>query len=176
MAYTRKSVTAALAIAAVAGIVASTAIIMGMQQAEAQGTKFTRRVAGSWVQASTSHTAEGHEAHQVVNFFSPQQNAVYSGKVTFTSSKGVDIIAYHDVTGQDTTGLKTWVVGDKTYTTTTLLTNVTSGTVDFVGSGLVTHSTASDPYTVAFSAYGWVNRNVPMASAQGQAHGQGMMQ
>jgi hypothetical protein len=176
MTYTGKSVATALAIAVVAGIVASTAIIIAIQQAEAQSTTFTRRVAGSWVQTSSSHNAEGHSTHQVVNFYNPQPNAVYSGKVTFTASKGVDIIAYHDITGQNTTAVKTWKIGDKTYATTTLMTNVTSGTVDFVGSGLLAHSVASDPYTVAYSAYGWGSRNTPMASPQGQAHGQGMMQ
>lgn len=176
MTYSKRSFTTAFAAAIVAGILASTAIIMATQQAEAQSQTFTRRVTGSWVQTSTSHNAEGHSAHQVVNFYTPQPNAVYSGKVTFTASKGVDIIAYHDVTGQDTAGLATWKIEGKTYATTTLMTNVTSGTVDFVGSGLVAHSAASDPYTVAYSAYGWANRNVPMASMQGQAHGQGMMQ
>ena len=177
MTYTKKSVTVALAIAIVAGIVASTAIIVAMQQAEAQTTPFTRRVTGSWVQTSMSHNAVGHSAHQVVNFFNPQPDATYSAKVTFTSSKGVDIIAYHDITGQNASGIKTWKVGDKTYAVTTLMTNVTSGTADFVGSGLLAHSAASDTFTVAYSAYGWANRNVPMAgsmaSEQGQQQGQG---
>jgi|SRR6185503_14202969 len=164
MTHTRKSVATVLAIAVVAGIVASTAIIMAIQVAEAQSTTFIRRVAGSWVQTSSSHNAEGHSAHQVVNFYNPQPNAVYSGKVTFTASKGVDIIAYHDVTGQNITGLKIWKVADKTYATTTLMTNVTSGTVDFVGSGLLAHSAASDPYTVVYSAYGWGNMNTQMSS------------
>lgn len=178
MTYPNRSIVTALAVAVVAGILASTAVIMATQQAEAQSQSFTRRVTGSWVQTSVSHNAEGHSAHQVVHFYNPQPNAVYSGKVTFTASKGVDIIAYYDVTGQNTTGVKTWKVGNKTYATTTLLTNVTSGTVDFVGSGLLAHSASSDPYTVAYSAYGWANRNIPMASAQGQGqgHGQGMMQ
>lgn len=176
MTYSKRSFTTALAVAIVAGILASTAIIMAAQQAEAQNQTLTRRVTGSWVQTSTSHNAEGHSAHQVVNFYTPQPNAVYSGKVTFTASKGVDIIAYYDVTGQDTTGLGTWTIDGKTYATTTLMKNVTAGTVDFVGSGIVAHSPASDSYTVAYSAYGWANRNVPMANMQGQAHGQGMMQ
>lgn len=177
MAYKNRSVVIVVAIAVVAGIVASTAIIMAMQQAEAQTTTFTRRVTGSWVQTSSSHNAEGHSAHQVVNFFNPQADATYSAKVTFTASKGVDIIAYHDITGQNASGIKTWQVGDKTYAVTTLMTNVTSGTVDFVGSGLLAHSAASDPYTVAYSAYGYANRNLPMAasmaSEQGQQNGQG---
>jgi len=171
------SIAMVLAIAVVAGIVASTAIIVAMQQAEAQTAPLTRRVTGNWVQTSTSHNAEGHSAHQVVNFLSPQSDATYTAKVTFTSSKGVDIIAYHDITGQNASGIKSWKVGDKTYAVTTLMTNVTSGTVDFVGSGLLAHSAASDSFTVAYSAYGWANRNVPMASSmaseQGQQHGQG---
>ena len=153
-----------LAIAVVAGIVASTAIIMAIQQAAAPSTTFTRRVTGSWVQTSSPHNAEGHNTHQVVIFFNPQPDAMYSGKVTFTASKGVDIIAYYDVTGQNTTGVKTWKVGDKTYATTTLMSNVTSGTVDFAGSGLLAHSVSSDQYTIAYSAYGWASRNTQLAN------------
>ena len=164
MIRTKNSVTVVVAIAVVAGIVALTAIIMAIQQAEAQSTTFTRRVTGSWVQTSSPHNAEGHNTHQVVIFFNPQPDAMYSGKVTFTASKGVDIIAYYDVTGQNTTGVKTWKVGDKTYATTTLMSNVTSGTVDFAGSGLLAHSVSSDQYTVAYSAYGWASRNTQMAN------------
>ena len=164
MVRSKNQVTAIVAIAVVAGIVASTAIIMAIQQAEAQSATFIRKVTGSWVQTSSPHNAEGHNAHQVVNFFNPQPNAIYNVKVTFTASKGVDIIAYYDVTGQNITGVKTWKVGDNTYATTTLMKNVTSGTVDFVGSGLLAHSTDSDQYTVAYSAYGWANHNVQMTS------------
>jgi hypothetical protein len=172
MTLKNKSVAMVLAIAVVAGIVASTAITVATQQAEAQSTTFTRRVTGSWVQTSIPHNAEGHSAHQVVNFFTPQPDATYSGSVTFTSSKGVDIIAYHDITGQNASGIKTWQIGDKTYAVTTLMTNVTSGTVSFVGSGLVAHSAASDPYTVAYSAYGWGNWNVPKATSMASGQGQ----
>ena len=164
MTHTKNSVTVVVAMAVVAGIVASTAIIMAIQQAEAQGTTFMRRVTGSWVQTSSPHNAEGHGTHQVVNFFNPQPDAMYSGKVTFTASKGVDIIAYYDVTGQNITGIKTWKVGDKTYATTTLMSNVTSGTVDFAGSGLLAHSVSSDQYRVAYSAYGWASRNTQLAN------------
>jgi hypothetical protein len=129
------------------------------QDAEAQA-RTTKWVKGSWVQTSVPHNAEGHSAHQVVNFLSPQDGYIYNGKVTFTSTKGVDIIAYHDITDQsmNTTALKTWIVEGKTYGVTTLMTNVTSGTVDFVGSGLLAHSTSSDQYTVVYSADGIARR------------------
>ncbi len=135
--------------------------LMAAQDAEAQ-IRNAKIVRGSWIQSSISHNAEGHSAHQVVDFFDPVDGLVYNGKATFSSSKGVDIIAYHDITNQstNTTGLKIWKVGDKTYATTTLMTNVTSGTVEFVGSGLLAHSASSDTYTVVFSADGHARRAV----------------
>jgi hypothetical protein len=159
---TRQNIMA-ISMAAVVVMVLSVGVtLMAAQDAEAQA-KNTRWVRGSWVQESIPHNAEGHSAHQVVNFFTQQNGFVYNGKVTFTSPKGVDIIAYHDVTGQNTTGLATWQIAGKTYATTTLMKNVTSGTVDFVGSGLVTHAASSDPYSVAFSADGVTRRVIPAA-------------
>lgn len=152
--------------------------IITAQDAQAQA-KNTRWVRGSWVQTSVSHNAEGHSAHQVVNFFSPQDGFVYNGKVTFTSSKGVDIIAYHEVPNQstNTTGLTIWKVGGKMYATTTIMKNVTSGTVDFVGSGLLAHAATSDAYNVAFSADGLARRVTPSAqSMMNQGQHMGLMQ
>jgi hypothetical protein len=132
---------------------------MAAQDAEAQA-KNAVIVRGTWVQPSSSHNAEGHGAHQVVNFFTPEEGLVYNGKVTFTSTKGVDIIAYHDISDQstNTTGLAVWKVSEKTFATTPLMKNVTSGTIEFVGSGLLAHSTSSDTYTVVFSADGYARR------------------
>lgn len=167
----------ALIVAGLAIAVAVAFTAVSVQDAQAQA-KFTRRVSGSWVETSMSHDAEGHSSHQVVYMFSPQTDAVYNGMVTFSSSKGVDIIAMHDITDQSTnmTGLKTWKVDGRTYAITTLMTNATSGTVQFVGSGLLAHSAASDTYTVAFSADGLakkVTSSSMMMSEQGMEHGQG---
>jgi hypothetical protein len=174
----RKNVlVTALVAASLAASLAVAFNIAVAQDAEAQANKFTRRISVTSVETSVAHNAEGHSSHQVVNFFSPQDGSIYSGRLTFTSSKGVDIIAYHDITGQNATGLKTWKVGDKTYATTTLLTNATAGTVDFVGAGILAHSAASDTYTVVFTADGLAKKmTVPaasMMSEQGMMHGQG---
>jgi hypothetical protein len=157
----RKSIFAASVAIVVVTALTLGFTLMATQNAEAQ-TRNAVIVRGSWIQTSIPHNAEGHSTHQVVDLFSPADGLVYNGKVTFSSSKGVDIIAYHDITGQsmNTTGLKVWKVGDKTYVTTTLITNTTSGTVEFVGSGLLAHSAASDTYTVAFSADGYGRRTV----------------
>lgn len=157
------------AISTAVGIVLMLAIgvsLMAAQDAEAQA-KNMKWVRGSWIQESTSHNAEGHSTHQVVNFFNPQDGFIYNGKVTFTSTKGVDIIAYHDITDQSTaaTGLTTWKVGDKSYATTPLMKNVTSGTVEFVGAGLLAHSASSDPYSIVYTADGYTRKSVPASQS-----------
>ena len=147
-----------MATAIVLMLAAGTAF-MAAQDAEAQARNAVI-ARGTWVQASSSHNAEGHSANQVVNFFNPEEGLVYNGKVTFTSTKGIDVIAYHDISEQsaNTTGLAVWKVVGKTYATTPLMKNVTSGTVEFIGSGLMAHSPSSDPYTVVFSADGYARR------------------
>ena len=154
--------TAIMSISMATAIVVMLALgtgFMAAQNAEAQARNAVI-VRGTWVQTSSTHNAEGHSAHQIVNLFSPEEALVYNGKVTFTSTKGVDIIAYHDISEQttNTTGLAVWKVEGKTYATTPLMKNVTSGTVEFVGSGLLAHSPSSDPYTVVFSADGYARR------------------
>jgi hypothetical protein len=148
--------------------------LMAAQNADAQARN-TKWVRGSWIQESMSHNAEGHSSHQVVNFFNPRDGFMYNGKVTFTSTKGVDIIAYHDITDQstNTTGLTTWTVGEKTYATSPIMKNVTTGTVEFVGSGLLAHSASSDPYSVVYTADGFARRVTP-ASQSMMGPGQGM--
>ena len=155
-----KLTIASITIAAAVGLMlAIGANMLAAPDAEAQARNAVI-VRGSWVQASNSHNAEGHSGHQVVNFFSPEEGLVYNGKVTFTSTKGIDVIAYHDISEQstNTTGLAVWKVAENTYATTTLMKNVTSGTIEFVGSGLLAHSPASDTYTVVFSADGYARR------------------
>ena len=110
-----------------------------------------RRITETVVQQSSSHNAEGHASHQAVYMVSAAKDYVYSGTVTFTSTKPVDILVYHDVTGfasEQLTGLTIHVVDNKSYAVTTLLKNVTSGTVNFAGAKLVAHTASSDPFTV----------------------------
>jgi hypothetical protein len=106
------------------------------------------------IETSVQHNAKAHESHQVVNLQNATEGVVYTGSITFNSSKPVDIIAYDDITGQQqptNTTVKVWEVDGKKYATNTLMKNATEGTVDFQGAGIVTHSTSSDPYKVTFS-------------------------
>lgn len=104
-------------------------------------------------QTSIPHNAKGHESHQVVNFQNSSDGIVYKGTVIFNSSKPVDIISYNELTGQQNANktIKFWEIGDKKFITKTLLKNVTKGTVNFEGSGILAHSTKSNPYNVTFT-------------------------
>ena len=109
------------------------------------------------VKKSMAHNAIGHESHQVVQFIEPKNNTLYKGIITFTSSIPIDIIAYHDISNiVDTvnkTAIKPWLVDGKTFAPTTIMKNVTSGTVDFIASGITTHIPYNQTYDVVYSIH-----------------------
>ncbi|HJT85897.1 MAG TPA: hypothetical protein VJ697_15545 [Nitrososphaeraceae archaeon] len=104
---------------------------------------------------SVPHNALGHESHQVVQFLEPKNNTLYKGIITFSSTIPVDIIAYHDISNFsdkiNKTTIKPWIIDGKTFAPTTILKNVTSGTVDFIGSGIITHIPYNQTYDVVYS-------------------------
>ncbi|WP_458719580.1 hypothetical protein [Candidatus Nitrosocosmicus sp. R] len=104
-------------------------------------------------QTSIPHNAKGHESHQVIIFQNSSDGLKYTGMVTFSLSKPVDVISFEEVTnGQPVNATKKiWEVGDKKFVPRTLLKNVTEGSVSFNGSGILAHSTAGDKYTGSFT-------------------------
>jgi hypothetical protein len=106
---------------------------------------------------SIPHNAVGHETHQVVQFIEPLNNTLYKGIITFTSSIPIDVIAYHDISNNvdklNKTTIKPWIVNGKTFAPTTIMKNVTSGTVDFIGSGITTHIPYNQTYDVVYSIH-----------------------
>lgn len=110
-----------------------------------------RRISETVVKQSTSHNAEGHSPHQAAYLLLAQNGYIYNGAVTFSTTKPVDILVYHEVTAFSTDnlgGIAVHVVNGTRYAVTTLMKNVTSGSVDFAGAGILVHTAASDPYTV----------------------------
>lgn len=105
-------------------------------------------------QSSIAHNAKGHESHQVIIFQNSSDGIKYTGMVTFNLSKPADLISFEEITGEDqpaNTTKKIWEVGDKKFVPSTLLKNVTEGSVNFNGSGILVHNTLSDVYTGTFS-------------------------
>jgi hypothetical protein len=140
------TVATAIVIVTVTGVTlgsANTDIFLGNQVHAQQQQQMTA--------ASIPHNAKGHESHEVVNLQNATEGSVYTGTVTFNSSKPVDIMVYEDVTGKNTNStVKIWEIDAKKFATKTLAKNATQGTLDFQGAGLVTHSASSEPYTVTY--------------------------
>jgi hypothetical protein len=142
-----ESLSLGLLLVAIVGIAFATSIsILNNNQLEAQQQQ---------TQTSMPHNARGHESHQAVYMQNASQGVVYNGTVTFNSSKPVDIIAYEDVTGQQqqntSASANIWDVNGNKYAPKTLMKNVTEGTLNFNGSGILTHSTSSQPYNATFT-------------------------
>jgi hypothetical protein len=113
-----------------------------------------RRITETLVRQSSAHDAEGHASHQAAYLLLAQPGYLYSGAVTFSSTRPVDILAYHDITGTDTSsisGIPVHVVDGRTFAVTTLLRNVTSGATGFVASGILAHITTTDPFALVAS-------------------------
>jgi hypothetical protein len=104
-------------------------------------------------QTSIPHNAKGHESHQVIIFQNPSDGLKYTGMITFSLSKPADVILFEEITdGQPANATKKiWEVGDKKFVPSTLLKNVTDGSVIFNGSGILAHSTSGDKYAGSFT-------------------------
>lgn len=142
-----KSLSLGLLIVAIVGIAFATSTsILNNNQLEAQQQQ---------TQTSMPHNAKGHESHQAVYMQNASQGVVYNGTATFNSSKPVDIIAIEDVTGQQQQNVSAtanvWDVSGIKYAPKTLMKNVTEGTVNFQGAGILMHSTSSQPYNGTFT-------------------------
>lgn len=110
-----------------------------------------RRVTETVVKQSTPHDAQGHSSHQATYLLLANRGYLYTGTVTFTSDRPVDVLVYHDVTGKTETnlnGIGIHLVGGRSYAVTSLMKNVTSGSFTFVGSGVLMHTSGSDPFAV----------------------------
>lgn len=106
-----------------------------------------RRISETFVIGSSSHDAKGHSAHQASYLLYPQANYIYSGLLTFSSTKPVDILVYHDVTGIDAK-VAVHEVNGRSYAVTTMLRNATGGTVQFAGAAVLAHTPGGEPFTV----------------------------
>jgi hypothetical protein len=147
--FSGKAFVFALSIVLISGITLS----MGIESTAEDNKAQAQQQQQNQTHASIPHNAKGHESHQIVNFQNSSDGVTYAGTVTFNSSKPVDVISFEDITGKQNanTTIKLWESGDKKLLPTTLLKNVTEGSVQFNGSGILAHSAQSSPYSVTFT-------------------------
>jgi hypothetical protein len=97
----------------------------------------------------------GQEGFQFALLLPANQNSLYHGSVTYTSSVPVEIIVLHDLDKQDINGQATWSVdGDTVYGVSIIGPPSKADSLDFTGAALGFRSKV--PFTVTASVDGWI--------------------
>lgn len=99
----------------------------------------------------------GHENHQLALILSPNQDTLYDGSMTFTSSEPVQLVVLHEIDPQQDKGQPTWSVDGKTiYGLSLIDLDKKSGSFEFTGAALALHSPNSKEFTATVSIDGWI--------------------
>ncbi|VAX28216.1 hypothetical protein MNBD_NITROSPIRAE01-2362 [hydrothermal vent metagenome] len=106
---------------------------------------------------SATDPIPGHGAHQLILLLGPEAGKVYTGTVTFTASKPVEVVVLHEynidkMPGMDHGNVLIGEIGGKKYALSLMqfsgdmqVTN--SSTVNFTGSGLALHTLNGEKFT-----------------------------
>lgn len=97
----------------------------------------------------------GQEGFQFALLLSANQNSLYHGSVTYTSSEPVEIIVLHELDKQDVRGQATWSVdGNTIYGISVIAPPSKASSLDFTGAALGFRSKV--PFTTTASVDGWI--------------------
>ena len=110
---------------------------------------------------SVQDSMPGHSAHQLALLIPPEEHVLYSGTLTYTASKPVEVVVLHeysptqepdkahDVLFVGQIGEKNYAISVLQFPNTAPITD--SATVPFTGSALALHTLNGEPFTATFS-------------------------
>ena len=111
--------------------------------------------------SSVQDSMPGHSAHQIVLLLPPEENVLYSGTLTYTASKPVEVVVLHeyapaqepdsahDVLLIGEVGGKRYAISVMQFPNAVPITNST--TIPFTGSALALHTLNGEAFTATFS-------------------------
>ncbi|MGI9566736.1 MAG: hypothetical protein ACR2LL_06955 [Nitrosopumilus sp.] len=121
--------------------------------------------------ASIQDPFPGHESHDIAIIFPPEQDVLYSGTLTFSASRPVEIVVWHEYEQPEGAPANIFQVqkedGTKYAFSLIMLGEkgedgiseakggVRSASTPFAGSGLAVHTLDGEPFTVSYSVDGW---------------------
>jgi hypothetical protein len=159
---------AALLLGALAAATTTTTILTTSNQVFAQQENQTGVQGDLLVIQNTSASKQdpvpGHEMHQLVLVAPPRQDGkIWSGVVTFTASKAVDVVVLHpynkpqtvnQTVGEPLNAPNPFAPGQNI--AITLMTKHTddpifAGSLPFAGTALAFHTTTGEPFTVSYT-------------------------
>jgi hypothetical protein len=106
---------------------------------------------------SSQDPGRDHENHQLALILSPNEDTLYDGSITFTSSEPVDIVVLHEINSNDAKGQSTWTIdGNTLYAISVIDLKTKSGSFEFTGAALALRSLNSKEFTSTVSVDGWI--------------------
>ena len=111
--------------------------------------KHFKRIVQTETLDSTIHSATGHESHQAIEIHPPMSGVMYQGSLSYTASKSVDVLVYHQLNG-DGKGQTVHEVNGIKYTVEKAASGH-SGNTRFVGDAVLFHVSDTESYTVTVS-------------------------
>ena len=121
-------------------------------------------------EASIEDPFPGHESHDIVTIFPPEEGLLYSGILTFSASRSVEVVVWHEYNQPKDSPANTFQVqkDGKPFAFSLIMLGeggedkisemkggVRSGSIPFVGSGLALHALDGEPFTASYSIDGW---------------------
>lgn len=156
-----------IGIAAVALIVALAMVPTFL--GHAAEAKNSERLLLQKTEPSTEDPFPGHESHDIVTIFPPEEGLLYSGTLTFSASRPVEIVVWHEYNQPKDSPANTFQVqkDGKPFAFSLIMLGeggedkinemkggVRSGSIQFAGSGLALHALDGEPFTVSYSVDG----------------------
>ena len=121
-------------------------------------------------EASSTDQFPGHESHDILMIFPPEEGILYSGTLTFSSSYPVEVVVFHDYDQPEDGPANIFQVdrNGKRFVFSLLMLGeggedkipdmkggVRSASIPFVGSGLALHALDGTQFTATYSVDGW---------------------
>ena len=132
-----------------AGILVLSVILAPLTLEQPVSASHYKRIVQTVTFESESHRATDHENHQAIELLPPKCNVIYTGTLSYTASKLVDVLVYHKVTGEPT-GQSIHEVDGIKYSVGKAVSGI-SGNAKFVGDTVLFHVSDSEPFTVTVS-------------------------
>ena len=166
MKKTQSAIVGMVAIAAIASL--AMVPMFGDQSADA---KHMSKIRMQDTIASTQDPFPGHESHDIAIIFPPEKDLLYSGTLTFSASRPVEVVVWHEYEQPEGAPANIFQVqkndGTRFAFSLIMLGNegedgiskaeggIRSASIPFAGSGLALHTLDGKPFTVSYSVDGW---------------------
>lgn len=150
------------------GIVSVAALSLGLVStpvgAAGEGSAGLKQIAKQVTVTSVQDPIPGHEGHQLGLLLPPEDGKIYTGTLTYTASKPVEVVVFHAYRpGKEPDvehgGLVVGQINGKPYAISLMqfpnaVTATNSATVSFTGSGIALHTLNGAKFTATASIHG----------------------